>query len=305
VATKKDLAKLVQKRYDILLQLYRGSELSVSQIAKELQMDDGNISRYIKALVTQGLVKTREATDAPRVTRSGYPMAGGKPRKLCSLTMRVWRIMELYEAEPMMDPTNGQIEELIALIENNNLSTDFRAFVAGKFSDIALEHPDTILENYNIRRLFEKIVTGNFTFDEKIGKALQSALSTSLMQRMLNKETKEWFDKKIRDVLLTKVSDETAEVNFKEWATNTLARAARVSNDQNLLNKTIDKFLEIYFNKGSNSEIVKNELLMFEPKFQKMILERTRTYTHDPTKSSRAEELLTALISLWMSSRLS
>ena len=57
-----------------------------------------------------------------------------------------------------------------------------------------------------------------------------------------------------------------------------------------------------YFDRESDSETVKNELLMFEPKFQKLTLEKTGTYTANPTNCSRAEELLIALISLWMTS---
>jgi hypothetical protein len=53
-----------------------------------------------------------------------------------------------------------------------------------------------------------------------------------------------------------------------------------------------------HFDRESDSETVKNELLMFEPNFQKLTLEKTGTYTANPTNCSRAEELLIALISL-------
>ena len=305
IATKEDLAKFTLKRYLILQQLYRESELSVSQIAENLHMDNGNVSRYIDDLETQGLVTTREVTNMRGVTKRGHPMAGGRPKKLCSLTMRVWRIMELYEAEPMVDPSKGQVEQLLALIENRDLSTDFRAFVASKFLDIAVEHPDAMLKNDQVKSLFEKVATGDSEFEEKIIKALRSALATSLAQQMLDRETREWFNKEIRGALLKKVSEETADMGAKEWVTNTLARVARASRDRDLQANTINQFLDVYFKGGSNSENVKNELLMFEPEFQTLILEKTRTYAANPTHRSRAEGLLTALISLWMSSELS
>jgi hypothetical protein len=204
----------------------------------------------------------------------------------------------------MVDPSKGQIEELLTLICADNSSSGFREFVAGKLSDIAIEHPEMILKNNQIRIHFEEILSGNSEFEEKINKKLQSALTISLMQILPDPETKAWFDGKILKLLLEKISDETASEEFREWAIDTLARAARVSKDQKFLTETIDNLIAIYLKKHNNSETAKNELLEFEPEFQKLILEKIRSYTTDPSMRSRAEELLTVLISKWMSSNL-
>jgi DNA-binding transcriptional ArsR family regulator len=299
MATKEDFAKIVKKHYPILQQLYHESELSISQISENLKVDRGNTSRNIAELENEGLIKTHEGLNIPRVTRSGQLVAGGKPRKLCSLTSRTWRIMQLYEAEPIKAPTNELVEELLTLVEDKNRTINFRTLVAGKLSDLAIEQPDALIENQRIKSLFMEILSGNSSLDEKVSRIILSAMTTLLVQRISTKNVKTWFDRQIKEVLFTKVSDEKDQ-GINDWATDTLVRAARSSKDQELVEKTIDKLVEVYFKTGINSKVAKSNLLTFEQKYQKKILEKITAYAKAPAKSLLAEELLTTLISTWI-----
>jgi hypothetical protein len=63
--------------------------------------------------------------------------------------------------------------------------------------------------------------------------------------------------------------------------------------------KTIDKFLEIYFEEDKASQIVKEELLNLRD-FQKEIIEKIKSKLSQPHNRAKAEDLLREILSIWL-----
>jgi len=101
--------------------------------------------------------------------------------------------------------------------------------------------------------------------------------------------------------MFAKISDTKKEERIRQRAINNISRVTRLIDDSSLRNKTIDKFLEVYFGDANGlSSIVKDELAKFEQKFQKEVIEKVRSRLNKPEKKEKAEALLKELISLWL-----
>lgn len=294
----KDLAKLVSRRFDILHSLYPDKELYISQLAQNLSQNLGNISRYVEELRQRGLIKVQERKK---------PKGGGKPRRFCALTISSRKILS-----PILETTKPKLEEkelqesqvnmLIDVLEDHNLTQDFRGFIAEKLSELAVRNATPLITQERVRDLFEQIVTNPPSTDkDKVGKHLLSCLSISIPQILVDDEVKEWFFSKIYKRLFTLMSHPRKEEKIRRWAMANISKVAMSLDDSNLRNKTIDRFLEIYFKDANGlSNAVKDELAKFKQKSQDEIIRKVRSETDKPEKRTKAEALLKELISLWL-----
>jgi hypothetical protein len=107
------------------------------------------------------------------------------------------------------------------------------------------------------------------------------------------------------DDLLKMAQGPKAPKPLQEFATNTLSRTARLSNDPATISKTIDALLSLYFTNQDSSASAKNELLQFEPKFQLQIIEKIRQHAKNEDQRTAAEDLLQVLIKNWWGKDLS
>lgn len=260
-------------------------------------MDLGNVSRYIKELREKGLIKVEKRERAQ----------GGKPYKFCVLPDRTRRILAPLLEETRLKamekgPPEWQINLFIEMLEDHNVTQDFRVFIASKLSDLAERNAASLVAHKKIRKLFEKIATDPVAPDnDEVGKHLMSCLSKSLPKILDDEKTKAWFFNKVYPSMFAKISDTKKEERIRQRAINNISRVTRLIDDSSLRNKTIDKFLEVYFGDANGlSNIVKDELAKFEQNFQKEVVEKVRSRLNKPEKKEKAEALLKELISLWL-----
>ena len=230
--TPKDLAKLVAKRFDILHELYPNKESHLSKLAENLDEDIGNISRYIDELNKNGLIKTQE-----------QKRKMGRPFKLCKLTTRARIILASLEETMPREKSfpEWQINMLLDMLQDKNVTQDFHEFITGKLSDIALENAVILLSQKQMKSIFEKVVKNPPSpSKDKVGKNLMSCLSNALPQILAERKTREWFFTAIYNPLLKRISDtkekkrkagENGNEEFISWAINIVSRVVRLTPD--------------------------------------------------------------------------
>jgi predicted transcriptional regulator len=108
---EQEIARLVDKRFEILNELYPDSEFNISKLAVKTSLDHGNISRYIDELKREKLVTTREEK-----------RGRGKPYRYCRLTDKCKRILDAVvdtarpEPKELEKPDFEWVEFLIGMI---------------------------------------------------------------------------------------------------------------------------------------------------------------------------------------------
>lgn len=296
IKTKKNLAKLVARSYNILCILYRGEPKSISEIAQTLADSPANVSRIIAELQEQALIVTREESEKGE---------SGRPRKICSLTHKAQRIVEVFEETLKPGLGDSQISTLIAMMEDKTLSPETREVAAGTLYDHASSISEFLLKNEKIRTMFKQAVSNYSSKEEEMEKSTLSILSASLPYIILNQETASWFYETLYDAFLKTAQDPKAPKPLREYAINTLSRTARLSNHPAIISRTINALLSLHFKNQDPSNAIKNEFLKFEPKLQLQIIEKIREYAKNEDQRTTAEDLLRILIKNWWGKDLS
>lgn len=304
----KDLAKLVARSYDILhllnrertTQYYPDNHMSVSEIARALADSPGNASRIIDSLEDEALIiATNE------VRKKG---AAGRPKRIISLTYKAQQIVELFEKTLKPGLTEAQISTLIPLMEDKTLSPETRKVAAETLCDHASSISESLLKDQEnaraLRTMFKQAVSNYSSKEEELEKSTRSILSASLPYIIRNQDTANWFYGNLYDDLLKIAQDKKAPKPLREYAINTLSRAARLSNHSATISRTIDALLSLYFKDQDSSTAVKNELLN-EPKLQLQIIDKIRQHAKKEDQKTAAEDLLQVLIKNWWGKDLS
>ncbi len=290
----RDLAKLVDQRFDILQQLYPDKEFCLTVLAEKTGLDLANITRYVKKLETEELISVKEIEKEK----------GGKPYKNCSLTYNGREILEPFmrmELKNVGAPSPDEINLSLDMLQEKGLTEDFREFIAAKLSDLAIKHADKLMEQDEAKELFKQTAQNPFPAKDGIGKQLMSLFSHSIPGMLAQKKNRDWFLQNIHKPLFDKISDEKQTLETRQWALVIISRAVGLMNDTNYRGTVFAKFIEIYYEQSTDlSNTVKEELLKFEPNCRGEILKKINEQglsNHDRT--AKTEALLKELISLW------
>jgi predicted transcriptional regulator len=293
--TRKALAKLVANSYNILSVLYPNKQMSITDIAKELDDSAANVSRTINALHENALIVTRELREESK---------GGLPKKICSLTYKAAQIVEIIEEPIKPSLTDEQITTLITILEDKTLSCKTRKTAAGTLTEHSPSISESLLRNQRVRTMFKQAIS-NYLNEDEIKKGTLSILSASLPYIQSNQETAEWFRKNLYQDILRITQDPKAPKPLQETVIGMLARTARLSNNPDTVSQITKALLSLYFENQDLSEAVRNEFIQFEPKFQLRLIEEIRQRTKNEDHKTAAEELLQALIKYWWGKDLS
>jgi predicted transcriptional regulator len=294
--TGKALAKLVANSYDILRVLYPDKQMSITDIAKELDDSAANVSRTVNTLHENALIVTREVREEAK---------GGRPKKICSLTHKAAQVVEIIEEPIKPGLTDEQITTLITILEDETLSCETRRTVVGTLTDHAPSISESLLKNQKVRTMFKQAVSNYSNKEKEMKKSTLSILSASLPYIQRNQETAAWFHENLYHDILRIAQDPKAPKPLPEIATGMLARTARLSTNPDTISQTTNALLSLYFKNQDLSVAVKDELVQFEPKFQLPLIEQIRQCTKIEDQRTAAEELLQALIRNWWGKDLS
>jgi predicted transcriptional regulator len=276
--------------------LYPDKQMSVTDIAKELDDSAANVSRTINTLHDNALIVTREEREGSR---------SGRPKKICRLSYKAAKIVEIIEEPIKPSLTDEQITALITILEDNNLSSETRRTAAGTLTDHAPSISESLLKNPGVRTMFKQAVSNYSNKEDETKERILSILSASLPYIQSYQDTAEWFHENLYDDILNIIQDPKAPKPLQETATKLLARTARLSKVPATNSNITDTLLSLYFKNQDLSGTVRDEFIEFEPKFQLRLIEKIRQCTKNEDQRTAAEELLQALIRYWWGKDLS
>jgi len=138
--TDEELVRIVYRRYRILKDLHPDREYSLTDLVETTGMDKGNLSKYIHKLEKDWkLVKTREE-ESER----------GRPFKYIRLTESAKRIVasviDAAQPKPKTKLEEWQVNELLDILEDSNLSEDLRLSYADTFHKLCRDYLDDVIK---------------------------------------------------------------------------------------------------------------------------------------------------------------
>jgi predicted transcriptional regulator len=294
--SKDNLYRLLARSRKILQALYSNHEMSISGIAKKTNDYASNVSKKIEKLQQEHIVLARDEKEEGK---------GGRPKKLCSLSWKGRKILDLLEKKSHPKLTQDQIATLISLIKDTGLNVKVQSVAANTLAEDALTNSETVFKNPEIKKMLEQAVSNYPGIEALILKGTLSIISDSLPYITQDKQTTEWFQNTIYRGLIKIASDETASKPLRQWTIKTMSRATVLRDNYEMTGKTLEALLKIYFTDSELSKLVEDELLAFDTKNQTRIIEKVRECAKDEEKKTAAENLLQVLIRNWWGKDLS
>lgn len=278
------MIELMGRRWNILEKLSK-RKYYASKLAKELGKSPPEISKNLKELEKNGLVR-REQKEGERL-------------KYCYITDYaknfVIAITQVTQSKPKENLEKWQIDELLNILKDQELSDDIRLDYSKSFRRICSEHPTEVLTHKGMQRLFEKVAAD--PFHDKIRESLMRPLSAVL--RGLRKEWSNWVLEKLYPVFVKKVENKEIDPRIREWA---LKRVGEIANSGIVPSKKTEVenlCLEIWFSddidpESKLGEEVKQQLVNLA---SKRLFENVKAKAKDqnPEVKTRAEILLKRL----------
>jgi len=234
-----ELIELMGRRWNILEKLSK-RKYYASRLAKELGKSPPEISKNLKELEKNGLVR-REQKEGERL-------------KYCYITDYAKKILtsinQVAQLKPETKLEKWQINELLNILEDQNLSDDLRLEYSESFRRICSEHPTEVATHRGAQRLFEKVAAD--PFHDKIREDLMRSLSAIL--RRLRKEWSNWVLKKLYPIFVKNVGNKELDPRIREWA---LKRVGEIANSGIVPSKKTEVqnlCLEIWFSDDIDPE---------------------------------------------------
>jgi hypothetical protein len=283
-------AKVFAQSYKILRLLYPKQSLSISDIAHALSEFPSNISPKIQLLHEDGMVIFDQE---PQKGKSG------NSKKICRLTYRAKQIMDLFEENTANRLSEEQIELLLDLIEDPSLSSHTRAIAAGTLSSNAQSISGLLPENHRIQEMFSKVWNHYSEEDKELNNEKLKILSYSMRSIFENSEAQTWFLEKIYPLLPEIAKDQEKPEELVGKAIDFMARAARLSRNPQIIEKTIDTLLQLSIKYPKSAKAAQDNLLSFETEYQLLIINKIKKCLSTENDKAKGEELLQLLIRNW------
>lgn len=236
--TDKELVGIVKGRYRILKELYPDKEYNLTELFEKTGINKGNLSRYIPKLEKDWkLVKTREK-ESER----------GRPFKYTRLTESAKRIVAsiLDAAQPKLEAEleEWQINELIDILEDSNLSEDLRLSYADTFHNLCRNYLDDVIKRERSRKLLERVAATPSL--GKVGEKLRASLSVVWGNLVKDEKWSGWA-LTLYPNFIKHLSDKETNENIRKWSIQRIGEVARLSLDSSMKKQAKEKLLEICF----------------------------------------------------------
>lgn len=241
--TDEELVRIVDRRYRILKGLYPDREYTLTDLAETTGMDKGNLSKYIRKLEEDWkLVKTWEK-ESER----------GRPFKCIRLTQIAKRIVasmiDAAKPKPEAKLEEWQVNELLDILEDSNLSEDLRLSYADAFHKLCRDYLDDVIKHERSRRLLERVATSPSV--DKVGEKLRSSLSVVWGNLLKDKKWSGWA-LTLYPTFIKHTSDKETDENIRKWGIQRIGEVARLSPDPRIKQQAKQKLLEICFSNDTD-----------------------------------------------------
>lgn len=287
--TDEEIVRIVGRRYRILKELYPDEEYNLTDLAETTGMDKGNLSKYIHKLEKDWkLVKTREG-ESER----------GRPFKYIRLTESAKRIVasmiDATQPKPEAKLEEWQINELLDILEDSNLSEDLRLSYADTFHKLCRDYLDDVIKSERSQRLLERVVTS--PSPDKVGEKLRSSLSVVWGNLVKDKKWSSWT-LTLYPTFIKHMSDKETNENIRKWSMQRIGEVARLSLEPSIKEPAKKKLLEICFSNDMDldSELgkeVKQQIVWLGRYAFKDV--KLRAKDENPKAKAKAESLLKEL----------
>lgn len=287
--TDEELVGIVKRRYRILKELYPDKEYNLTDLAETTEINKGNLSRYIPKLEKEyKLVKTREKESAR-----------GRPFKYTRLTESAKRIVAslLDAAQPKLEAKleEWQINELVDILEDSNLSEDLRISYADTFHNLCRNYLDDMIKRERSRKLLERVAATPSL--DKVGEKLRASLSVVWGNLVKDEKWSGWA-LTLYPNFIKHLSDKETNENIRKWSIQRIGEVARLALDSSVKERAKGKLLEICFSNDVDldSELgkeVKQQIVWLGRAAFKDV--KLRAKDEDPKAKAKVESLLKEL----------
>jgi len=287
---------VVGKRYEVLKALYPDREYTLTDLATEIKMDQGNLSRYVAELEDKGLIETR-MEERER----------GRPLKYSKLTENAWRILRsmLLTVQPLNEekPQEWQINKVVDTLKDPDFSNDLRESVVHIFFSFCQKDPVYMIENENVKKLFEEVVANPLIYGEKIEEKLRASVSFSFNRLLNDEKWSSWISGELYPLFVQHMENREVDIKVRLWAIKKVGDVARLSLDQSKKNNAENKLIEIWFagdtepDSNLGKEVKKQVLWLTSKTLFETVYEKTKS--KDSVEKTKAESLIKDIIISW------
>ena len=231
--------ELLGRRWEILEKLSE-RKYYVNELARDLKKHPSEISKNLNELQRNGLVEHEQKE-------------GGKLKYYH--TSDYTKKIQVAIAQISEPKTEGKIEEwqidlLVDILEDENLSEDLRLSYAKSFHRISSEYPKEVINCERAQDLFENVAKN--PSEDKITEEIKRSLSAVL--RGLRKEWSRWVLEKLYPIFFRNMEEKRSNEGTRLWAIKMVGQIASLDINRLIKAKARNRFLEIWFSNETHPE---------------------------------------------------
>jgi len=227
--------------------------------------------------------------------------------KYSKLTENAWRILRsmLLTVQPLNEekPQEWQINKVVDTLKDPDFSNDLRESVVHIFFSFCQKDPVDMIENENVKKLFEEVVANPLIYGEKIEEKLRASVSFSFNRLLNDEKWSSWISGELYPLFVQHMENREVDIKVRLWAIKKVGDVARLSLDQSKKNNAENKLIEIWFAGDTEPDSnlgkeVKKQLLWLTSKtlFEK-VYEKAKS--KDSVEKTKAESLIKDIIISW------
>jgi DNA-binding PadR family transcriptional regulator len=294
----KELAQLIGNHYEIFelfitsgydeVPRYTLTTLMTGLADRGKEVNLGSLSRLVTKLENKGLMQTSEEDRAQ-----------GRPLRKCQATNKALRIVRVVEEvvkheESKRGFEEWQIEALIEVLEDAELSEELRLHYSESFHSRCGEYPADMLKHDKVRVLIERVVTN--PLQDGIMRSIWRSVDKLLPYALRSTEWSGWVLEKLYPRFVEFMMNKEMEEDLRKWASRLVGTVYSQSQDPAVKNDAKEKLFTIWFSEDTDPEVglgqtVHAELSgMVSKEFFEFIKEKAKN--RDPSIRTKAEILL-------------
>lgn len=231
--------RLIGKRWNILKKLSKEKQY-VNGLAKELEKSPSEICKFLKELEKNGLVESEQEPGR----RIKYYYISNYAKKICTA------ITKVDQPKPKGSLKKWQIDQLLNIIEDEDLSNNLRLSFSETFRRICKEHYAEVANHERARRLFEKVATD--PFHDKVSEDLMKSISAILPHALSSEKSRNWVLRSLYPVFVKEMRNEDEKI--KVWAMDKVGSIAGLCGKPTLKKEVVGKFFKIWFSEETRQD---------------------------------------------------
>jgi len=275
--------ELIGKHWNIFGKLSEKQKCYVSELAKELGKWKPQMSKELKELRNNGLVEY-EQKEGERLKY--YYVSDYAKRILAALT-------EATQSKPKERLEEWQIDQLLSILEDQELSDDLRLSYSESFLRICREHRTEVASHVSAQKLLEKVMKD--PLHDKVTEDLMRSVSAILPHAVHHEKGSRWVLETLYPIIVANMENKNEKIGVR--AIEKVGRMASLNIKPSIKAEAEKKFLEIWFSNETKPEsdlgkAVKQQLVELASKH---LFEKVRAKAKNQEDRAKAEILLEGL----------